>query len=241
RRNINQKIRIWEKFVSLESFNKTFKMSSPQTPSSCTSESDLESFTVDEVMGELSESAPYDDSCEPLATEEESADYNERVHREKEEKQQFQRRYSGEVPANEWCSCSNCSVSLVTKAQEGICCKEIDRCEEVMEEAIGDRTLRITLHPGFESVCLNRHVLEVAALGLKTRAGKSYTTVRGQSNKSDNEFLRSVAYHQFTRLLWSYIGSSRRYPLPCCAHNKIRKQFPSQNGHYRGSEDEENE
>ncbi|CAH3113787.1 unnamed protein product [Porites lobata] len=216
-------------------------MSSPSDSSSCTSECDLESFTVEEVMGELSEFAPYDDSCEPLATEEETADYNERVHREEEEEQQFQRRYSGEVPANEWCSRSNCSVSLVTKAQECICCKEIDRCEEVMVEAIGDRTVCITLHPGFESVCLNRYVLEVAALGLKTRAGKSYTTVRGQSNKSDNEFLRSVAYRQFTRLLWSYIGSSRRYPLPCCAYNKIRKQFPSQNGHYRGFEDEENE
>ncbi|CAH3026881.1 unnamed protein product, partial [Porites evermanni] len=142
---------------------------------SCTSESDLESFTVDEVIGVLSEFAPYDDSCEPLATEEEAADYNERVHREEEEEQQFQRRYSGEVPASEW------------YAQECICCKEIDRCEEVMEEAIGDRTVCITLHPGFESVCLNRHVLEVAALGLKTRAGKSYTTVRGQSNKSDDE------------------------------------------------------
>ncbi|KAM7425176.1 hypothetical protein ABFA07_023361 [Porites harrisoni] len=210
-------------------------MSSPSDSSSCSSESDLESFTVDEVIGELSEFAPYDDSCEPLATEEEAADYNERVHREEEEEQQFQRRYSGEVPANEWCSCSNCYVSRVTKAQE------CDRCEEVMEETIGDRTVCITLHPGFERVCLNRHVLEVAALGLKTRAGKSYTTVRGQSNKSDDEFLRSVAYCQFTRLLWSYIGSSRRYPLPCCAYNKIRKQFPSQNGHYRGFEDEENE
>ena len=62
--------------MSLEPFNKTFKMSSPSDSSSCTSESDLESFTVDEVMGELSEFAPYDDSCEPLATEEEAADYN---------------------------------------------------------------------------------------------------------------------------------------------------------------------
>ncbi|CAH3116523.1 unnamed protein product [Porites lobata] len=150
-------------------------MSSSSGSSSCTSESDLESFTVDEVIGELSEFAPYDDSCEPLSTEEEAVDYNERVHREEEEEQQFQRRYSGEVPANEW------------YVQECICCKEIDRCEEVMEEAIGDRTVCITLHPGFESVCLNRHVLEVAALGLKTRAGKSYTTVRGQSNKSDDE------------------------------------------------------
>ena len=86
-----------------------------------------------------------------------------------------------------FCRCSNCSVSLVTKAQECICSKEIDRCEEVMEEAIGDRTVCITHHPGFESVCLNRHVLEVAAMGLKTRIGKSYTTVRGQSNKSDDE------------------------------------------------------
>ena len=77
-------------------------MSSPLDSSSCTSENDRESFTVDEVMGELSEFAPYDDSCEPLATEEEAADYNERVHREEEEEQQFQRRYLGEVPANEW-------------------------------------------------------------------------------------------------------------------------------------------
>lgn len=81
---------------------KTFKMSSPSDSSSCTSESDQESFIVDEVIGEFSEFAPYDDSYEPLATEEEAAVYNERVHREEEEEQQFQRRYSGEVPANEW-------------------------------------------------------------------------------------------------------------------------------------------
>ena len=76
-------------------------MSSPSDSSSCTSESDLESFTVDEVIGELSEFALYNDSCEPLATVEEAAHYNERVHREEEE-QQFQQRYSGEVPVNEW-------------------------------------------------------------------------------------------------------------------------------------------
>ena len=79
-----------------------FKMSSPSDSSSRTSENDLESFTVDEVIGELSEFVPYDDSCEPLATEEEAADYNERVHCEEEEEQQYQQRYSGEVPAKEW-------------------------------------------------------------------------------------------------------------------------------------------
>ena len=52
------------------------------------------------MIGELSEFAPYDDSCEPLATKGEAADCNERVHCE--EGEQFQRRYSAEVPANEW-------------------------------------------------------------------------------------------------------------------------------------------
>ena len=77
--------------------------------------------------------------------------------------------------------------ALLQKRRSAFAAAEIDRCEEVMEEAIGDRTVCITLHPGFESVCLNRRVLEVAALGLKMRAGKSYTTVRGQSNKSNDE------------------------------------------------------
>lgn len=77
-------------------------MSSPSDSSSCISESDQESFIVDEVIGEFSEFAPYDDSYEPLATEEEAAVYNQRVHREEEEKQQFQRRYSGEVLGKKW-------------------------------------------------------------------------------------------------------------------------------------------
>ncbi|PFX28128.1 hypothetical protein AWC38_SpisGene7138 [Stylophora pistillata] len=63
-------------------------MSSPSDSSSCTSESDQENFIIDEVIGEISEFAPYDDNYEPLATEEEAAAYNERVHREEEEEQQ---------------------------------------------------------------------------------------------------------------------------------------------------------
>lgn len=74
------------------------------------------------------------------------------------------------------CLCSNCSVDLATKAEECQCCQEIDRCGEVMEE-FGDPKRCITLHPGFQDVCLSKHVLEVAALGLKTKSGKSYKTL----------------------------------------------------------------
>ena len=54
-------------------------------------------------------------------------------------------------------------------------------------------------------------------------------------------FFRSVAYWQFTRLLWDFTGRSRHYPLPCCAYTKIRKQFPDENGQYHGFEDDDEE
>ena len=50
-----------------------------------------------------------------------------------------------------------------------------------------------------------------------------------------------MSYRQFTRLLWDYLGSSKRNPLPCCAYNAIRKAFPSDDGRYRGFEEEEEE
>ncbi|XP_068684941.1 uncharacterized protein [Montipora foliosa] len=95
----------------------------------------------------------------------------------------------------------------------------------------------ITLHPGFHDVCLNRWVLEIASLALKTKAGKSYRSEDPFQPRSQ-EFLRSVSYRQFTRLLWDFVGSSKRYPLPCCAYNAIRKAFPSENGQYHGFEED---
>jgi len=56
-----------------------------------------------------------------------------------------------------------------------------------MEQSLGDPTTCITLHPGFENVCLNRHVLEVAPIALKTRAGKSYRTMFVQGNRNEAE------------------------------------------------------
>ena len=84
------------------------------------------------------------------------------------------------------CSCSRCSVLLVTKAEECHCCQEIDRCAEIMAE-IDQEGKCITLHPGFRDVCLNKYVLEVASLGLKAKSGKSYKTLLAQENRSKAE------------------------------------------------------
>ena len=54
-------------------------------------------------------------------------------------------------------------------------------------EQFGDRQRCITLHPGFQDVCLNKHVLEIAALSLKTKAGKSYRTMFVQGRRTEAE------------------------------------------------------
>ena len=45
----------------------------------------------------------------------------------------------------------------------------------------------ITLHPGFQDVCLNRWVLEVASLNLKTKAVKSYRAIFNQGRQTESE------------------------------------------------------
>ena len=79
-------------------------------------------------------------------------------------------------------------MDLATKAEECQCCQEIDRCGEVMEE-FGDPTRCIILHPGFRDVCLSKHVLEVAGLGLKTKSGKSYKTMFLQGQRTEVEYV----------------------------------------------------
>ena len=47
----------------------------------------------------------------------------------------------------------------------------------------------ITMHPGFESVCLNRWVLQTAGIGLKTKLKKSYTTMLTETEQRKSKFL----------------------------------------------------
>jgi len=54
-----------------------------------------------------------------------------------------------------------------------------------------------------------------------------------------HRFLWSVAYRQFVRLLWEYVGAANRVPLPCCVYNSIQKTFPSETDGYQGYEEED--
>jgi len=39
-------------------------------------------------------------------------------------------------------------------------------------------------------------------------------------------YLRSIAYREFSHLVYGYLGR-KRIPLPACAYTKIRKEFPA--------------
>ena len=84
------------------------------------------------------------------------------------------------------CKCSHCSLEHVVKAEECRCCMEVDRCRERMEEVEKDGEC-ITVHPGFQSVCLDRWVLQTAGIGLKTKRKKSYTTMLAQGDRAESE------------------------------------------------------
>ncbi|KAK3745925.1 hypothetical protein QZH41_010221, partial [Actinostola sp. cb2023] len=145
------------------------------------------------------------------------------------------------------CACSRCSLAMVSKQEECFCCQDIDRCCEKLEELQDENLNCITKHHGFRAVCLDKWVLEIAAIGLKTRKRRSYVIMRTEGRTSEAQFFRSVAYRQFYRLIWQYNGNLKRLPLPCCVYHAIRSEFPSEDGNYRGfleedeDEDEETE
>ncbi|XP_031552573.1 uncharacterized protein LOC116289772 [Actinia tenebrosa] len=120
------------------------------------------------------------EELEPIANEEEIAEF--RIELEEEE---MLRRFCGE--SRQWCTCSNCCLTLVTKQEECFCCNDIMRCMDKLNE-LDQQVQCITSHPGFESVCLDKYVLETAAVGLKTRGNRSYTILREKGFAKESEY-----------------------------------------------------
>lgn len=99
------------------------------------------------------------------------------------------------------CTCSSCSLKNVVKGQECSWCQEEERCVDMMEE-LDEPVDCITLHPGFNSVCLDKWVLETAAVRLKTKkkkkkliqlsCHKATQQWQGMGNWISNEFYRHI-------------------------------------------------
>ena len=115
--------------------------------------------------------------------------------------------------------------------EECRCCTEMEECMQKASSYSQDNSEQVncvTEHPGFDEVCLKQWVVEVAGISLRNKNGKRYTTLLNQGRTSKNEFCRAVSYRQFIRFVYGYTGYSKRYPLPCCSYNAIRKRFTAE-------------
>eukprot|EP00057_Strongylocentrotus_purpuratus_P000404 XP_001175945.2 PREDICTED: uncharacterized protein LOC752337 [Strongylocentrotus purpuratus] len=120
---------------------------------------------------------------------------------------------------NNWCSCNGGCEAMPT-ARESVCCKEVEKVIKKMDEYMENNNLKcITEHPGFRTVCLDEHVLDVA-----------YYQYRQQYDiemSANDERYQLVAHRQLARWCWEYLGRHVGVPLPSCAVVKIRQAFPS--------------
>ncbi|OWF35908.1 hypothetical protein KP79_PYT08085 [Mizuhopecten yessoensis] len=89
-------------------------------------------------------------------------------------------------------------------------------------DAISGDLSYITLHPGFDAVCLNIYVLQTAYL--------TFRQYHGQLTNDENKRHRYIAYRQIVEWCWVWLGRHVRVRLPACAVTCIRNAFPALDG-----------
>ncbi|KAK3709451.1 hypothetical protein QZH41_017496, partial [Actinostola sp. cb2023] len=126
------------------------------------------------------------------------------------------------------CQCTLCIPTQ--QVQTSYCCKEQQkitrRIQQFIEKNPEEQIFCITLHPGFQSVCLDRYVLDTVYYQYRQEHGNF-------NHDGENEKYRYTAYRQFVRWCWEWLGRRVRVPLPSCVLSKIRGTYPSPNGQYR--------
>ena len=110
------------------------------------------------------------------------------------------------------------------REEECVCCKETECIQNKLLESVSvgecnEQPSCITLHPGFNVVCLNHWVLETAWLQYKQQYNSTY-------DGPENKLNRHTAYRQLARWCWGILGKEIRVVLPACGVCCIRAHFP---------------
>ena len=103
--------------------------------------------------------------------------------------------------------------------RENVCCLEKEDVVAKLEESVAQPPPCITDHPGFVAVCLNPWVLQTAWYQYKQQCENPYD---GPLHKKYSH----VAYRQFVRWVWQFLGRHVRLVIPSCAVSCIRAHFP---------------
>nr|CAB3264614.1 P2X purinoceptor 7-like [Phallusia mammillata] len=113
------------------------------------------------------------------------------------------------------CECTRCVSAQ--NAMKFVCCQEVQSVK-IRTQEFKPETKCITDHPGFQAVCLNHWVLQVAYYQHLQDLGQLTVT-------KDYERYRYIAYCQFVRWCWGYLEEDMQVPLPCCVVSKIKSVF----------------
>ena len=111
---------------------------------------------------------------------------------------------------NEWCHCGFCQRQDTER--ECVCCRELskvmDRNMNTCEKRGIETPACMTLNPGFLAVCIDLDVLETAWFAYKQQYG--------DYDAEEHKRLRHIAYRQFVRWCWGWLGRHIRVVLPAC-------------------------
>ena len=120
------------------------------------------------------------------------------------------------------CTCGNCQV--LGRVEACICCQKIEAVQNKLIKAVTsgeceEQPQCITQHPGFQAVCINRWVLQVAWYQYKQQYKATY-------DRREDKLFRHIAYRQLTRWCWGILGKEIRVVLPACAVMCMRNFYP---------------
>lgn len=153
---------------------------------------------------------------QPYMFEPEGSDSNENISNSDDEMP------NSRMTNNDWCQCSFCQRQDTDR--ECVCCQELLNVVDRNKLSSKKRNINvvpacITSNPGFLSVCVDPDVLDTAWFAYK----QQYTEV---GEVSEHKRLRHIAYRQFVRWCWGWLGRHIRVILPSCVVSCIKAHFP---------------
>ena len=90
-------------------------------------------------------------------------------------------------------SCGNCSITFLQNANECSCCKDMEKCVESLSDEWIPQDMEtapkcITLHPAFNTVCLDRWSLRLASGKFRTIMIKGVISKLVQMRRKSMEY-----------------------------------------------------
>ena len=116
------------------------------------------------------------------------------------------------------CECGHCNFEAQAEHSTRVCCAQL--AADYERTPLPEGLDCYVQHPDFAAVCLHLAVLDVAWLTYKQQYNEPYD--EGATPKRN----RHVAYRQFVRWTYGYLGRTVRVPIPSCVLNAIKNQFP---------------